>query len=305
MTTVSILGAGELGGSVAHALARAERVGRVVLIDDGGSIAPGKALDIQQSGAIDGFHTRVEGTQDLTRVTGSTVCVVADTGRPTAEWQGESGLAMMGRLKGFVGEAPIVFAGAGQADLLLATVREAGFRRERVVGSAPEALAAAARAIVALEAQCSPSEVALSVLGTPPRLPERLNGVPPRLPERLNGVPPAGFIIPWSEASIAGHAMERVLSQVQVRRIEARLALLWPPGPQALGAAAARITEAIVTSGRRAPGVLTVLGGEFGVRNRVGVLPCLLGPSGITEVRPPALNARERVLLETALKQGA
>ena len=313
MTIVSILGAGELGGSVAHALARAERVGRVVLIDDGGAIAAGKALDIQQSGAIDGFHTRVEGTQDLTRVTGCTVCVVADTGRPAAEWQGESGLAMMGRLKGFVGEAPIVFAGAGQADLLLAAVREAGFRRERLVGSAPEALAAAARAIVALEAECSPSEVALSVLGTPPRLPERLNGVPPCLPERLNGVPPclperlngvppAGFIVPWSEASIAGHALERVLTQVQVRRIEARVALLWPPGPQALGAAAARVVEAIITSARRAPGVLTVLEGEFGVRNRVGVLPCLLGPGGVTEVRPPALNARERVQLETALK---
>jgi len=290
MTTVTILGAGELGGSVAHALARAERVGRVVLIDEGGTIAAGKALDIQQSGAIDGFHTRVEGTQDLTRVTGCTVCVVADTGRPAAEWQGEAGLAMMGRLKGFVGEAPIVFAGAGQADLLLAAVREAGFRRERVVGSAPEALAAAARAIVALEAQCSPSEVALSVLGTPPRL-----------PERLNGVPPSGFIVPWSEASIAGHALERVLTQVQVRRIEARVALLWPPGPQALGVAAARVVEAIVTSARRAAAVLTVLGGEFGVRNRVGVLPCLLGPSGITEVRPPALNGRERVQLETAL----
>jgi malate dehydrogenase len=284
MTIVTILGAGELGGSVAHALARAERVGRVVLIDDGGSIAAGKALDIQQSGAIDGFHTKVEGTQDLTRVTGCAVCVVADTGRPTAEWQGESGLAMMVRLKGFVGEAPIVFAGAGQADLLLAAVREAGFSRERVVGSAPEALAAAARAIVALEAQCSPSEVALSVLGMPP-----------------SGFPSSGFIVPWSEASIAGHALERVLTQVQVRRIEARVALLWPPGPQALGAAATLVVEAMITSGRRSPGVLTVLGGEFGVRNRVAVLPCLLGPGGITEVRVPALNARERVQLETAL----
>jgi malate dehydrogenase len=279
MTTISILGAGELGGSVAHALARAERVGRVVLIDDGGTIAAGKALDIQQSGAIDGFHTRVEGTQDLARVTGCTVCVVADSGRPAAEWQGESGLAMIKRLNGFVGEAPVVMAGAGQADLLLAAVREAGFQRERVVGSAPEALAAAARAIVALEAQCSPSEVALSVLG----------------------VPPSAFIVPWSEASIAGHLVERVLTQVQVRRIEARLALLWPPGPQALGAAAARVVEAMITSARRAPGVLTVFGGEFGVRNRVGVLPCLLGPGGITEVRPPALNPRERVQLETAL----
>ena len=279
MTTVSILGAGELGGSVAHALARAERVGRVVLIDEVGTIAAGKALDIQQSGAIDGFHTRVEGTQDLTRVTGCTVCVVADSGRPPAEWRDESGLAMMSRLKGFVSEAPIVFAGAGQAGLLLAAVREAGFRRERVVGSASEALAAAAKAIVALEAQCSPSEVALSVLGAPP----------------------SGFVVVWSEATIGGYAAQQVLTQVQLRRVESQVPRLWPPGPYALGLAAARVAEALVTSARRAANVLTVLGGEFGVRDRVGVLPCLLGPGGIAEFRPPALNARERVQLETAL----
>ena len=47
--------------------------------------------------------------------------------------------------------------------------------------------------------------------------------------------------------------------------------------------------------------VLTVLSGEFGIRNRVGVLPCYLGPHGIAEVRLPSLAARERVQLETAL----
>ena len=279
MATVCILGAGELGGSVAHALARAERVRRVVLIDEGGSIASGKALDIQQAGAIEGFHTRIDGTSDLTRVTGCSVCVVADSGTPAAEWHGETALAMMARLRAFIGDAPTVCAGAGQADLLLASVMEAGFKRERLIGSAPEALIGAVRAIVALEAQCSPSEVALSVLGTPP----------------------SGFVVPWSEASIAGHALDLVLTQVQIRRVEARVARLWPPGQQALGLAAARVAESLVTSARRAVSVLTVLAGEFGVRNRVGVLPCLLGPHGIAEVRLPVLNARERIQLETAL----
>lgn len=277
--TVCIIGAGDLGGSVAHALARRERVGRVLLIDETGSIAAGKALDIQQAGAIEGFHARVEGSQDLTRVTGCSVCIVADSGKPSTEWQGEAALSMMARLKGFIGEAPTIFAGAGQAALLQAVALEADFRRERVLGSAPEALIGAVKAIVALEAQCSPSEVALSVLGTPP----------------------SGFVIPWSEASIAGHAVERVLAQVQTRRIEARVARLWPPGPHALALAAARVAEAIGMSSRRTQTVLTVLGGEFGVRNRVGLVPCLLGPAGIRHVRVPSLNAREQVQVETVL----
>jgi malate dehydrogenase len=279
MSTIAILGAGELGGSIAHALARRERVGRVLLIDETGSLAAGKALDIQQAGAIEGFHARVDGTQDLTRVTACAACIVADSGTPSTEWQGEAALAMMARLKAFIGEAPTIFAGAGQAGLLHAVVLEAGYRRERVVGSAPEALIGAARAIVALEAGCSPSEVALSVLGTPP----------------------SGLVVPWSEASIAGHSVERVLTQVQIRHIEARVARLWPPGPYALGLAGARVAEAIVTTARQAHTVLTMLSGEFGVRNRVGLIPCLLGAAGIREARLPSLNSRERVQIETAL----
>src|SRR5688500_11275102 len=316
--TVCIIGAGELGGAIGHALARGERVRRVFLIDEAGTMAAGKALDIQQAGAVDGSHTRVEGTTDLTRVTGCAVCVVADSARPAGEWQGENALAMMRRLAGFVGEAPIVFAGAAQSGLLLASVRgggcarqrvggsapaglgcgsravgaggarraalrasvgEAGLARQRVVGSAPGALASATRAIVALEARCSSAEVSLNVLGTPP----------------------AGFVVPWGEASIAGYALERVLTQVQIRRVEARMARLWPLGPHALGLAAARVVEALVTTTRRAPSVLAVLGGDFGVRDRVGVLPCLLPPGGIAQTRIPDLSARARVQLDTAL----
>jgi malate dehydrogenase len=280
MPTVCIVGAGELGGSVAHALARGEHVSRVVLIDDGGTVAAGKALDIQQAGAIEGFHTRVEGTQDVTRVTGCSVCVVADAAR-AGEWQGDAGLALMVRLKGFVGDAPLVLAGPGQSDVLLKTVEEAHVDSRRLIGSAPEALAAAVRGIVAAEAQCSSSEVALGVLGCPS----------------------SGFVVPWSDASIGGYALDRVLMQVQVRRIEARLARLWPPGPHALGLAAARVVEAVVTSARRRFAVLTVLRGEFGVQNRVGVLPCLLGPAGIVDIWLPTLNVRERVQLENSFRR--
>jgi malate/lactate dehydrogenase len=156
--------------------------------------------------------------------------------------------------------------------------REAGLRRERVVGSASEAFGAAVRAVVAMEARCSPSEVMLTVLGAPPQ-----------------------FVIVWSEASIGGYALDRVLAPVQVARIEARAARMWPPGAYTLGLAAAVVTEAILTASRRTMSVLTVLGGEFGVRNRVGAVPALLAPQGVAHVRVPLLSTRDRVLVETAL----
>ena len=280
MPTVCIIGAGELGGAVAHALARGERVARVVLVDDAASVAAGKALDIQQSGAIEGFRTRLEGTGDPSRAVGCAVCVIADrSGRPSLEWQGEEGLAMMARLSTSVGAAPIVFAGASQAGLLLAASRDVRITRTRLIGSAPEAFAAAVKAMVALEAQCSPSEIGLTVLGVPPR----------------------GFVVPWSEASIGGYGLERVLTQVQLARIEDRLARLWPPGPYVLGLAAARVVEAITSSSRRRFSLLTMLDGEFGARGCAGVLPATLSTSGIATTRVPTLNTRERVRVENAL----
>jgi len=292
MATVCILGAGELAGAVAHALARGERVARVTLIDPSSSVAAGKALDIQQSGAVEGFHTQLSGTGDTTRVVGCDVCVVADrAGQPHGEWSGDEGLAMLQRLTGYLGSAPgppLVFAGATQAPLLLAVSREGGIRRERLVGSAPEAFAAAATAIVAMEARCSPTEVKLAVLGAPP---VRAEGASSR----------ASFIVPWGEASIGGYPLERVLSQVQLTRLEHRLPRLWPPGPYALGLAAARVAEAVVISSRRTFNVLSVLGGEFGIRGRVGSLPVLLSSGGIAHVRVPTLNPRERVQIETVL----
>jgi malate dehydrogenase len=280
MSTACVIGAGDLGGAVAHALASGERVARVVLIDDAPGVAAGKALDIQQAGAIEGFHTLLEGTSDRARVAGCSVCVIADrSGRPSSEWQGEEGLAMIRRLAADLGDSPLVFAGVSQAHLQLASWREAGVRRERLTGSAAEALASAVRSMVALEARCSPREIGLTVLGAPA----------------------GGFIVPWSEASIGGYALERVLSQVQLSRIQARLAPLWPPGPYALGLAAARVAEAIVSSSRSTLAVMTILDGEFGSRHRLGVLPAILSASGIVSTRVPTLNTRERVQVENAL----
>ena len=280
MTTVAIIGAGDIAGSCAQALAARDSVGRIVVIDQSSRAATGKALDIQQSAAIDGFHAHLDGTDDMSHAIGCAVCVIADRFAPgSPEWQGEEGLAMIKQLAPACADAPLVFAGVTQTDLIAASAREARVARRRLIGSAPEALGSAIAAIVAMEARCSPDEVSLAVLGTPP----------------------ASFVVPWSDTSIGGYALDRALSQVQLARIEARVARLWPPGPFALGAAAARVTGAIVESSRRSYNVLTVLGGEFGVRDRVGTVPALLSSPGIVHTRVPSLNTRERVRLDTAL----
>lgn len=281
MPTIAVIGAGELGASVAFALAAHDRVGDVVLIDDAAHIAAGKALDIQQSAGVQPFHSRIRGTDDLSLAVGAKVCVVADRADAgSREWIADEGLAKIDRLRQLGWAGPLVFAGAEQADLIRRVAHELNTPRQRLIGSAPEALTSAVKAVVALDAGCSPADVSIAVLG----------------------VPPDGVVIPWSEASIAGYALDRVLTQAQIRRLETRVIRLWPPGTYTLAVAAARVAEAVVSSSRRVFNALIVLAGELGVKDHVASLPVHLFEQGVRDVNVPALNTRERVRLETVLR---
>jgi malate/lactate dehydrogenase len=280
MPTVAVFGAGDIGAACAHALASRDRARRVLLIDSAANAAAGKTLDMQQAGAIAGFHTQLEATADETRAIGCAVAVVADrvaTGSP--EWHGEDALALVKRVAAS-SDVPIVFAGAQQAALMRSASQELRIAARRLIGSATDAFSSAVSAIIAMEARCSPADVSVAVLGTPPD----------------------AFVIPWSEASVGGYALERTVSQVQLRRLEARAGRLWPPGPYALGTAAARVVEGLLDAARRSYNILTILEGEFGVRDRVATVPALLGSQGVAYVRTPLLNTREQVQLDTALK---
>ena len=62
MREVAIVGAGELGGAVAHVLARRDVVRSIRSIDETGRVAAGKALDIAQAAPVEGFATKLTGT---------------------------------------------------------------------------------------------------------------------------------------------------------------------------------------------------------------------------------------------------
>jgi malate/lactate dehydrogenase len=279
MTTVAIIGAGTIGGAAAHALARSGTADRVLLIDNERRIAAGKALDILQASAIDRSHTRLEGTDDLDAALECQVCIVADPAMSGSDQEiAGARPTRLSHLGSRLDTAPIVFAGPDQ-ETLLAEAAGAGTTPERLIGSGSLAVAAAARSIVALEADCSVQEVSLLVLGAPE----------------------GGFIVPWSQAAIAGSNLERVLTPPQVRRLDERLTRLWPLESYALGVAAARVAGAVLTTARSALGVLTLLDGPFGVRHRAGTVPAVLCRSGIARVLEPALSPRELAQVHTAL----
>src|SRR3990172_1488519 len=72
---IAMIGAGMIGGTLAH-LALIKRLGDVVLYDVIDGLPQGKALDLLESGPIEGFDASVTGTVDLADVDGADVCIV-------------------------------------------------------------------------------------------------------------------------------------------------------------------------------------------------------------------------------------
>ena len=211
MSAIAILGAGELGGSLAHLLARRDVASTIHLIDEAGRVAEGKALDITQAAPIEAFAARVSGSTQLVQAAGADLIFIADRAGG-GEWEDDAGLLLLGQIAGLGARALTVCAGASQRLLVERGVRELKFSRQRLFGSAPEALAAAVRTVAAIEAGVSARDIALTVLG----------------------VPPAGIVVPWEESSIGGFAAVGVLDEGARRRLTAKVAPLWPPGPYAL-----------------------------------------------------------------------
>jgi hypothetical protein len=173
VTSVVVLGAGELGGAAAAAVAASGAAQRVTIVDDAVDVARGIALDVRQCGPVLGVETAVAGTGDLAAVVGAAAVIVADRHGARVEWSGDDGLQLLARVRGLNPGALVICAGATQLPLVERAVLEQGTDRRRLVGAAPEALRAAIVALTSLEAGCHPRDVSLAVLGAVDRRRDR------------------------------------------------------------------------------------------------------------------------------------
>jgi malate dehydrogenase len=75
MTKISLIGAGNIGGTLAH-LAAMKKLGDITLIDVVEGMPQGKALDLSQSAAVEGFTNKIEGTNDFSQMKNSDVIII-------------------------------------------------------------------------------------------------------------------------------------------------------------------------------------------------------------------------------------
>lgn len=281
MPTIVVLGAGDIGAETARRVAAADTGASIVLVDEQAKVAEGKALDIAQAAPVDRYAARVTSSADVSVVVGAAVIVFADRAeKPPVEWRDDAGLALMRRVAGFNQAAALVCAGVHQSPLIEKAASELGIARARLIGSAGEALRSAAVSMVALETGAAPADVSLSLIGRPPQT----------------------VIVPWDDAVVAGQPLPRVLSAASLARLDQRVARLWPPGPYALAAAAARVIRTMVAGLRHTHSVTLAVTRDEGTPGRTAVLPVTLGPGGITRVLRPSLASRDHVRLDNVLR---
>ena len=76
MKKITLIGAGQIGGTLAHLIGLKTLVGEVVLFDVASGIAKGKALDIAQSSSVDGFDVKFSGTDNYEDIKDSDVIII-------------------------------------------------------------------------------------------------------------------------------------------------------------------------------------------------------------------------------------
>jgi len=276
---LAIAGAGDLAGALAHRAAARGRFREVRLIDDTGTVAAGKALDIRQAGPVDGYDTRLAGHTGLDAFRGASVITIAD--RPGGgEWEGDAALQLIASLLPVAGKAPLLFAGARQRWLMEAAHRELKVPASRMVGSAPVAFDAALTSLAALAADRSALEIALHAYGRPPDHP----------------------VIAWDSAVCGAAPLERVLAPHERLAISERAKGLWPPGPVALASAAARVADALAFGTRREFTCFVFADRQLLPHGTAAAMPVALGAGGVLNVKRPALSPREQVAFDTAVQ---
>ncbi len=169
---IALIGAGQIGGTLAH-LAALKELGDVVMFDIAEGVPQGKALDIAELGPAEGFDAALKGTQDYADIAGADVCIVT-AGVPRKPGMSRDDLlginlkVMKSVGEGIRDNAPdaFVICITNPLDAMVWALREfSGLPQEKVCGMAGVLDSARFRHFLADEFGVSMKDVSAFVLG--------------------------------------------------------------------------------------------------------------------------------------------
>ncbi|HTP55510.1 MAG TPA: malate dehydrogenase [Thermoplasmata archaeon] len=286
---IAVLGAGNIGGSLAQRLAEMDVAKEVVLIDIVDGLPQGKALDIQQSAPILGFSTRVTGSTNVEALAGSDV-VVETAG--LARKPGMSRSDLLEKNAAIVrGHALAVKAHAPRAVCLVVTNpvdvmtyyfrAQCGLPGTRVFGESGTLDTARFRWFVAEALSVAPRDVTGFVLGT-----HGDTMVPVLSLTSVSGVP-LKRLLPAEKLAAIVERTKGGGGEI-VNLLKTGSAFYAPTASQA------ELVAAIAGDEHRLLSAAVHLTGEFGEKDVCIGVPAVIGRSGIERVVEVDLSTEER-----------
>jgi malate dehydrogenase len=169
---IALIGAGNIGGTLAH-LAALRELGDIVLFDVAEGIPQGKALDLAQAGPVEGYDAELKGSNDYADIAGADVCIVTagvarKPGMSRDDLIGINLKVMKAVGEGIKTHAPdsFVICITNPLDAMVWALREfSGLPHEKVVGMAGVLDSARFRHFLAEEFKVSVEDVTAFVLG--------------------------------------------------------------------------------------------------------------------------------------------
>jgi malate dehydrogenase len=288
---VTVVGAGNVGATCAQELARRDYAD-VVLVDIKENLPQGKALDIDQAGAVLGYECTVTGSNGYEETAGSDVVAIT-AGLPRSPGMSRDDLVTTNEriiasvTEQAVAQSPdaVIIVISNPLDAMCHVAKTvSGFPKERVFGQAGILDAARFATFISWETRASVKDVTALVLGG-----HGDQMVPVVSATTVGGVPLTKLV-----------PQERIDELVQRTRVGGGeiVQLLGTSAWYAPGAALAQMVDAVLLDEKRVLPCTAYLEGEYGIDGLYMGVPTKLGAGGIEEIVELDLTEQERGWLD-------
>ncbi len=294
MTKLSVIGAGHVGATCARRLVEKD-LGNVVLVDIVEGIPQGKALDIYQSAPVEGFNSKIVGTNDFSEIKDSDIVVVTaglarKPGMTREDLLKKNAAIITSVCENIKKYAPnsIVILVTNPLDIMTQlALKVTGFDSKRVIGMAGMLDSARLSTFIMMETGCKPSEVKTMILGG-------------------HGDSMVAIV---SQTTVKGKPITEVLPKDRIDAIVERAQkggaeivkhLKTGSAFYAPSAGAAYMVEQILNDKKETIPCSCYLTGQFGLNDVYVGVPCKLGKNGVEEVVEIKLTDDEKAALHVS-----
>ena len=294
MSKISLIGAGQIGGTLAHLIGVKELVSEVVLFDVASGIAKGKALDIAQSSSVDGFNVKLSGSDNYEDIKNSDVIIIT-AGVPRKPGMSRDDLLGINLkiikqvAKGIKQNSPdsFVICITNPLDVMvMAFQKYSGLPANKVVGMAGILDSSRFKLFLSLELGVPVKEVEAMVMGG-----HGDTMVPlPRF-TKVSGKPLLDLV---KEGKISEEKLEKINQRTRdggaeiVKYLEKGSAFYAP------AASGIQMAEAYLNNTKQILPCAVSLNGEYGFKDVYAGVPVVIGKNGVEKIEEIKLDEKER-----------